>query len=92
MKVSVTNIESLQYNATLLITETIWGSSREKKSKELVLETLYSKRWLRRFCCYKIKNNGIPSHLVVPIPPRSHLYNTSNTRNTINILLHDWFI
>ena len=44
MKVSVTNIESVQYNATLLITETIWGSSREKKSKELVLETLYSKR------------------------------------------------
>ena len=75
-------IESVQYNVALVITGAIQGTSREKFHKELGLETLKSRRWLRKLCCrYKIKNNGIPSYLAELIPSESHLYNTQNTRN-----------
>ena len=50
--------------------------------KKLGLETLKSRRWLKKLCCfYKIKNNGIPSYLDKLIPSESYLYNTQNTRN-----------
>ena len=50
--------------------------------KELGLETLKSRRWLKKLCCfYKIKNNGTLSYLAELIPSESHLYNTRNTRN-----------
>ena len=50
--------------------------------KELGLETLKSRRWLKKLCCfYKIKNNGTPSYLAELIPSESYLYNTRNTRN-----------
>ena len=69
--------ESVQYNAGLAIAGAIRSSSRE-----LGLETLKPKRWLRKWCCfYKIKNNGIPYHLAELIPFESHLCNTRNTRN-----------
>ena len=75
-------IESVQYNAALAITASIQATSREKVYKELGLETLKSRRWLKKLCCfYKIKNNGIPSYLAKLITSESHLYNTRNTRN-----------
>ena len=50
--------------------------------KELSLETLKSRRWLKKLSCfYKIKNNGIPSYLAELIPSEPDLYNTQNTRN-----------
>ena len=50
--------------------------------KELGLETLKFRRWLKKLCCfYKIKNNGIPSYLPKLIPYEFHLYNIRNTRN-----------
>ena len=75
-------IESVQYNAALAITGAIQGTSREKLYKELGLETLKSRRWLKKLCCsYKIKNNGILSYLAKLIPSEFHLHNTWNTRN-----------
>ena len=75
-------IESVQYNAASAITGAIHGTSREKVYKELSLETLESRRWLKKLCCfYNIKNNGIPSYLAELIPSESHLYNNRNTRN-----------
>ena len=48
-------IESVQYNATLVITRAIKGSSREKLYQELGLEYLYRWRWTRRLCLlYKV--------------------------------------
>ena len=74
--------ESIQYNAALAISGAIQGASREKLYKELGLETLKSRRWLKKLCCfYKIKNNGIPSYLAELIPSEFHLYNIQNTRN-----------
>ena len=50
--------------------------------KELDLETLKSRRWLTKLCCfYKIKNNEIPSYLAKLVPSESNLHNTRNTRN-----------
>ena len=43
------------------------------------LETLKSRRWLRRLCCiYKIINIGIPKHLTDLIPKREIGYNIRN--------------
>ena len=82
MRVFAKKIESVQYNVALVITGAIQGTSREKLYKEFGLETLKSRRWLRKLCCcYKIKNNGIPSYLAELIPSESHLYNARNTRN-----------
>ena len=75
-------IESVQYNAALAIIGAIQGTSSEKLYKELGLETLKSRRWLKNLCCfYKIKNRGILSYLAELIPSEFHSYNTRNTRN-----------
>ena len=74
--------ESVQYNTALAITGVNQGTSREKLYEELGLETLKSRRWLKKLCSfYKIKNNGIPSYSADLIPSEFHLYNTRNTRN-----------
>ena len=74
--------ESVQYNAALAITGAIQSTSREKVYKELGFETLKSRRWLKKLCCFhKIKNNGIPSYLAELIPSEYHLRNTQNARN-----------
>ena len=44
-------IESFQYKAALAITGAIQGTSQEKLLEELGLETLKSRRCLRRLCC-----------------------------------------
>ena len=41
-------IESVQYNAALAITDAIRGTSKEKLNQELGLESLKDRRWLRR--------------------------------------------
>ena len=54
-------MESFQYKAALAITGANQGTSQEKLLKELGLETLKFRKWLRRICCiYKIVNIGIP--------------------------------
>ena len=61
---SVVKNESVQYKAVLAITGAIQGTSQEKHSDELGLETLKSRRWLRRLdCIYKVINTGIPKYL-----------------------------
>ena len=48
-------LESIQYNACLAITGAIRGTSTEKISQELGLESLKSRRWFRKLCYfYKI--------------------------------------
>ena len=60
----------------------IQGTPKQKLYKELGLETLKSRRWLRKlYCFYRIKNNGIPSYLAELIPFEFHFCNTWNTRN-----------
>ena len=49
-------LESVQYNAGLVITGAIQGTSKIKLYKELGVEFLTRRRWFRRLCTfYKIK-------------------------------------
>ena len=57
-------IESIQYNAAIATTGAIRGTSSEKLYQELGLESLRSRRWLRKLCLfYKIYKNKSPSYL-----------------------------
>ena len=78
-------LESVQYDATLAITRTIRGSSREKLYQELGLESLKSRRWYRKLCLFfKLKKNKHPSYLFDIIPK---VLSTRTTRNHNNIPL-----
>ena len=45
-------IESIQYNAATAITDAIRGTSSKKIYQELYLESLRSRRWLRKLCLF----------------------------------------
>ena len=58
------NIESIQYNATLAITGTVRGNSRERLCQELGFELLSQTPWYRKLCClFKKINNQLPRYL-----------------------------
>ena len=81
-------IESIQYNAAISITGAIRGTSSEKLYQELGLESLRSRRWLRKLCLfYKIYKNKSPSYLYNLIPDRMKFYSTRSSQidNTSNI-------
>ena len=62
-------IESIQYNAEIAITGARRGASSEKLYQELGLESLKSRRWLRKLCLfYKIYKNKSPFYLYDLIP------------------------
>ena len=72
-------IELVQYNTALAITGAIQGTSREMLYQEVGLETVNSRRWLKKLCCfYKIKNNGISSYLAERVP--IHIHKTYSCR------------
>ena len=57
-------IESIQYNAALAITGAIRGTSREKLYHELGFESLVSRRWYCKICCfYKVFKTQSPRYL-----------------------------
>ena len=74
-------IESIQYNAAISITGAIRGTSSEKLYQELGLESLRSRRWLRKLCLfYKIYKNKSPSYLYNLIPDRVKFYSTRSSQ------------
>ena len=68
------SLESFQYSAAIAITETILGTSSEKLSQELGLETLKSKCWLR-------KENST-AYLFQLIPENSTSYTTRRVQKS----------
>ena len=77
-------LETVQYNAALAITGSIQGTSKVKLYKELGLESLKSRRWFRRLCCfYKIKTFGLPSYLSNFISSGFHSYDTWNSEDVV---------
>ena len=75
-------LESIKYNATLAITGSIKGTSWSKLYKELQLESLKSRRTLRRLCTFhKIVSNGFPTYLFNLIPQSTHPYQTRTSSN-----------
>ena len=68
-------IETVQYNAALVITGTIRGTSKEKLYQELGLETLKNRRWLKQMShLYKTISTKLPSYLYELIPPLQRSY------------------
>ena len=81
-------IESIQYNAAIAITSAIRGTSSKKLYQELGLESLRSRRWLRKLCLfYKIYKNKSPSYLYNLISDRVKFYSTRSSQidNVSNI-------
>ena len=72
-------IESILYNAALAITGAIRGTSREKLYHELGFESLVSRRWYRKLCCfYKVFKTQSPRYLFEVIPTAKRAYITRN--------------
>ena len=74
------NLESIQYNTAIVITGAIRGTSSEKLFQELGLESLKSRRWLRKLCLfYKIFHEKSPLYLFQLIPPNNNIYATRSS-------------
>ena len=75
-------IESVQYDSALAITGAIRGTSRTKLYKELGLESLKDRRWMRRLCYFrKILTNQSPFYLFSYLPSRNISQRYPNTFN-----------
>ena len=58
-------IESVQYKPAVAITGAIEGTSRDKLTQELGLESLKARRWYKRLCCmYKIMAEKALNYLI----------------------------
>ena len=74
-------IESRQYNTAIAINGAIRGTSSEKLYQELGLESLRSRRWLRKLCLsYKIDKNKSPSCFYSSIPGSVKFYSTRSSQ------------
>ena len=70
-------IESIQYQAAIAITGAIYGTSQTKLCKELGIESMKLRQWLRRLCYFfKIQSSGLPQYLNDLIPKPSLRYST----------------
>ena len=92
--------ESIQYNAAIAITGANRGTSSEKLYQEFGLESLRSRRWLRKLCLfYKIFKNKSPSYLYNLITDRvefcstrsSQIDNISNIKTRSNFFRNYFF-
>ena len=86
-------LESIQYNACLVLSGAIRGSSREKLYHELGLESLQCRRWYLKLCLfYKIFKENKPVYLFNLIPTKNSNYNTKNTdKITLFHTKHNFF-
>ena len=59
----------MQYNAALVITGAIKGTSKERIYRELGFESLADRRWFRRMCTFwKIVKGISPTYLQTYLP------------------------
>ena len=78
----ISKLEQVQYNAALAITGALKCTSHSNFYNELGLESLESRRRLRRLCfLQKIISNGLPAYLHKLIPKKSHQYITRNVND-----------
>ena len=77
------SLESLQYNAAIAVTGTIRGTSSENLFQGLGLETLKSRRWLRKLCLfYKLIKEKSPTYLFQLIPENNTSYSTKSVQKS----------
>ena len=93
-------MESIQYNAALVITGSIRGTSKEKLFEELDLESLQHRWWYRKLCCFcKILKDQSPNYLFIISPKLTRPYSTRNAKkiflssklNTASSLRGSWW-
>ena len=76
------NLESIQYNAAIATTGAIRGTSSENLFQELGLESLKSRRWLKKLCLfYKMFHEKSPTYLFHLIPPINNVYATRSSQS-----------
>ena len=81
-------IEKVQYNAALVITGAIKGTSRERLYQELGLESLRDRRWYHKLLFfYKILNDLSPSYLRSYIDYSAGNYFFTRTRSATNNII-----
>ena len=73
------NLESVQYNAAIAITGAVRSTSSEKFFQELGLESLKSRRWLRKSCFFFMENLARISFGL--IPPNNNVYATRSSQS-----------
>ena len=77
-------LESIPYNACLVLTGTIRGTSKEKLYQGIGLESLQLRCWYRKFrFFYKISKNKSPAYLFNLIPARNTHYSLWNSDNIL---------
>ena len=77
-------LASLQYKASLAITDIIKGFSTERFYQEQGLESLQNIRWFRKLSVfYKIIKEQSPKCLYDLIPSNNISYQTRNSRNLV---------
>ena len=86
-------MESLQYNATLAITEAIARSSTEKIYEKLGLECLKSQCWYRKMSfLYKVLEHESPSYFFNTTPCSNRQRQTRNSDNIPSFFVkNDYF-
>ena len=77
------SLESLQYSTAIAITRVIRGKSSQKLFQELGLETLKSRRWLRKLCLfYKLIKEQSPAYLFQLIPENKTRHTTRSVQQS----------
>ena len=80
-------LESIPYEAALVVSGAWKGTNTDRLLEELGLETLSNRRWYRRLCLfYKIVNNQAPNYLNECVPSENR--SAYQLRQT-NVLIHD---
>ena len=78
-------LETVQYNAALVISGAIKGTSREKLYQELGREYLQQRRWMRRLCLFhKVVSTKIAACIYDFIPPVRQSQRHPNTLNSFS--------
>ena len=86
-------LESLQYNAALVITGAIRGSSTEKIYEELGLESLKSRCWYRKMgFLYKVFKSESLSYLFNTIPNSNNRKHQTRNSETFPLSLLNMII
>ena len=73
--------DSVQHNAALAIAGAIRGLSCEKFYRELGLEYLHHRHWMRRYAFFTMLSNKITKYIYELIPPIKHSFRNPNCRS-----------
>ena len=86
-------IKSVQYNAALAVTRAVKGSSCDKLYRELRLEDLQQRRWIRQLClCYKSFSTEQPKRINNLLPQMKISHRHPNTFNVFHISRKRFFL